>query len=103
MKSQLLPELKQVLKDLYREKLVNIILYGSQAKGTAKPYSDIDILVVLKDEISPFQEILRMAEITTDIGLKYDELISIFPISEIRFLSDTTPFLNSVKTQGICL
>ena len=103
MKSQLLPELKQVLKDLYREKLVNIILYGSQANGTAKPYSDIDILVVLKDEISPFQEILRMAEITTDIGLKYDELISIFPISEIRFLSDTTPFLNSVKNQGICL
>ena len=96
-------ELKQSLTELYQEKLVKIILYGSQARGTATTDSDVDILVVLKDEVSAFDEILRMAEITTTIGLKYDELISIFPIAESRFLAQLTPLLQNVKSQGIVL
>lgn len=96
-------ELKQSLTELYQEKLVKIILYGSQAKGMANTDSDMDILVVLKDEISAFDEILRMAEITTTIGLKYDELISILPIAESHFLSQSTPLLKNIKAQGLIL
>ena len=103
MNSNIFQELKQSLTYLYQEKLVKIILYGSQAKGTATTDSDVDILVVLKDEVSAFDEILRMAEITTTIGLKYDELISIFPIAESRFLAQLTPLLQNVKSQGIVL
>jgi hypothetical protein len=103
MNSNVFQELKQSLTDLYQEKLVKIILYGSQARGTATTDSDVDILVVLKDEVSAFDEILRMAEITTTIGLKYDELISIFPIAESRFLAQLTPLLQNVKSQGIVL
>lgn len=103
MNSNIFQELKQSLTDLYQEKLVKIILYGSQARGTATTDSDVDILVVLKDEVSAFDEILRMAEITTTIGLKYDELISIFPIAESRFLAQLTPLLQNVKSQGIVL
>lgn len=103
MNSNVFQELKQSLTELYQEKLVKIILYGSQAKGMATTDSDMDILVVLKDEVSAFDEILRMAEITTTIGLKYDELISIFPIAESRFLAQLTPLLKNIKSQGIVL
>ena len=103
MNSNVFQELKQSLTELYQEKLVKIILYGSQAKGTATTDSDVDILVVLKDEVSAFDEILRMAEITTDIGLKYNELISILPIAESHFLSQSTPLLKNIKAQGLIL
>ena len=103
MNPNVFQELKTSLADLYREQLVDVILYGSQARGTATKDSDMDILVILKDEVSAFDEILRMAEITTNIGLKYDELISIFPIAESLFLSQLIPLLKNIKSQGIIL
>ena len=36
---------QQGLKKLYGEQLDKIILFGSQARGDARPHSDIDILL----------------------------------------------------------
>jgi hypothetical protein len=40
---------QQGLKKIYGEQLEKIILFGSQARGDARPDSDIDILIVLKN------------------------------------------------------
>ena len=39
----ILEEFKTALKKLYGNKLKNIILYGSWARGKAKEHSDIDL------------------------------------------------------------
>ncbi|GAB4285398.1 MAG: hypothetical protein Fur0025_16940 [Oscillatoriaceae cyanobacterium] len=41
----ILSEIKTYLTSLYQERLADLLLYGSQARGDAKPESDIDILV----------------------------------------------------------
>jgi predicted nucleotidyltransferase len=51
--------LRRRFQVLYGERLVKLILYGSQARRDAGPYSDIDILVVLKSPVRPGQEIER--------------------------------------------
>lgn len=40
----------QILHDLFaeNEKIEQVILYGSRAKGTYKPFSDVDITIVGK-------------------------------------------------------
>ncbi len=96
-------ELHQSLKDLYSDRLVYLILYGSQARGTANPHSDLDIMVVLKGQILAYQEIIRMGEITTELSLKYNELISVFPISEENYLSQSTPLLKNIHQEGIII
>lgn len=40
-------KLPEALKDLYKDKLKAIILYGSVARGTALEESDVDILVLV--------------------------------------------------------
>ncbi|MGK7932372.1 MAG: nucleotidyltransferase family protein [Microcystaceae cyanobacterium] len=82
-------------------RLVYLILYGSQARGTANQNSDIDIMVVLKGKNSAYQEIIRMGEITTELSLKYNELISVFPIYEDNYLSQSTPLLKNIHQEGI--
>ena len=60
---KILQEFRQELEKLYGERLIKLVLYGSQARGDAKEDSDIDIMVVLKNPVSPGDEIFRMGEI----------------------------------------
>ena len=97
----LLSELHSELQKLYGDRLVKLVLYGSHARGEANPDSDIDVMVVLKPPVSSTSEILNMAEITTALSLKYQELISILPISEIDFYDKQTSLLYFVRQEGL--
>ena len=99
--SDLLQELHNSLKTLYEDRLIQLILYGSQARGEATEDSDIDVMVVLKSPVSPGIEILR-GEIKAMLNLKYDELISVLPISEEDFLFRKTPIEN-IPREGVII
>jgi len=47
----------------YDERLKDVILYGSMARGQAAPVSDIDLLVVLAPPVNYFVELRRLVEI----------------------------------------
>ena len=49
----ILAELRRRFDALYGERLLRMVLYGSQARGDAEPGSDIDVLVVLAGHVSP--------------------------------------------------
>ncbi|TET61045.1 MAG: nucleotidyltransferase domain-containing protein [Promethearchaeota archaeon] len=97
----ILKKFKVRLQNLYGNKFSRLILYGSYARGEFVEDSDIDLAIILKGEISPFKEIDRMSEITYDLVLKYDILISIHPVSEERYLLMKTPFLMNIREEGI--
>jgi uncharacterized protein len=42
----MLPRLRRRFEVLYGERLVRMVLFGSQAQGDAQPEPDIDVLVV---------------------------------------------------------
>lgn len=42
-------DFKQAMQDLYGDRLANVILYGSYARGDFYAESDVDFMVVLKD------------------------------------------------------
>lgn len=75
-------ELVKGLKNLYKDNLIQLILYGSKARGDAEDGSDIDILVVLKNMNSSFEEIQRIIEISAPICLEYDLVLEAMPEKE---------------------
>ena len=44
----ILTQLRSHFEQLYGDRLTQMVLYGSPARGDAHPDSDIDVLVVLK-------------------------------------------------------
>jgi uncharacterized protein len=99
----LLEELQQALKNFYGDRLIHLILFGSHARQQATEDSDIDILIVLQGPTSPGNEILRLSAIKTDLNLKYNELISVIPVSQLDYQTRSTPFLQTIDREGIIL
>jgi uncharacterized protein len=99
----IIKEIKDYFTSFYQDKLDRIILYGSQARKTANKYSDIDILIVLKNNINPYQEIDKTGIFVSNLCLKYDVVISRHFISQEKFSNNNTPFLFNIRQEGINL
>ena len=97
----ILKEFREKAEKLYGQKLKNIILYGSWAKGQATQDSDIDLAIVLDGEVAPGKEIDRLIDVITDINLKYAVLISVYPVSEKDYHTVKSPLLLNVRSEGL--
>ncbi len=66
---------RQYIKTLRDHKIAvwRLYLFGSHAKGTAQPDSDIDLAVFLDlDEIDGFDEDVRLMQLTRDVDLRIE-------------------------------
>lgn len=88
------------LGDLYGDRLVRVVLYGSQARGEAGPESDIDLLVVLRDMDSPWEELRYMDELLWQLSLTYDVTLSALPVTEPQFDQSDKPVLIEARSHG---
>jgi predicted nucleotidyltransferase len=100
MKSAL-AELRRRFEALYGERLVQMILFGSQARGDAEPGSDIDVLVVLRGEVSPCEEIARTIEDVADVSLYHNEVVSCVFVSEAQFERERSPLSLNIRREGV--
>lgn len=97
----LILELKKVIMELYKDRLVKIILYGSFARDEATLDSDIDIAVVLKGKVDKFQELDRLHDAMYPLAPEYEELISFYPISQEDLKDTEWPLHYHIQKEGI--
>ena len=100
---QALAEAHRRLDSLYGDRLVRLVLYGSQARGDARPDSDVDVLVILKDDFDLYAEIKRLTPIKLDLLEKYAVYFSFQPFTEISYQERQSPFMINVRAEGVQL
>jgi uncharacterized protein (UPF0332 family)/predicted nucleotidyltransferase len=102
VKDEILAIFVQSIRNQLDDRLKQVILFGSRARGDHTPDSDYDCLVVL-DEISPeVKDIID--EIAGELLYRYNTVFSIFPISEKKYRQQTyDPLLMNVRREGIIL
>ncbi|MCB9357497.1 MAG: nucleotidyltransferase domain-containing protein [Calditrichaeota bacterium] len=99
----ILAELKQRLTDLYGERLSQLILFGSQARGDATEDSDVDVLVVLEGEKETREEHERRLDIICDMNIKYGLLVVPHIMSAERYRTRNSPLILNVRHEGVGL
>ncbi len=96
----LVKRLKSYLKRKYKDRIKDVILYGSYARGEAKEDSDVDVIVVV-EKIDPTKVRKGISRFLFDLMLEQEELISVIVVSKKFFEEHSYPFLLNVKREGV--
>jgi predicted nucleotidyltransferase len=97
----ILKKCNQTLSNYYGEKFKGLILYGSLARGQADYFSDMDLLVLLKEPFNYFQELRTIVELLYPIQLESEYLISAKPAGKEEFESGKILLYRLAKREGI--
>ena len=94
----------KILRKKYQDKILQVVLFGSAARGEADEESDIDILVVLKNGNNKLKDEISMASFEPIL----DNNVILSPIVMDRRTFEwhkryKDPLYNSIKRDGIDL
>ncbi|MGH8555927.1 MAG: nucleotidyltransferase domain-containing protein [Methylococcales bacterium] len=98
----ILSKFRAALDDLYGSRIERIVLYGSRARGDARPDSDYDIVVFLKDLGDRWAESDRIALAAFRIISETGEVIHAMPYPAGSY-EERTPLMHELRREGIDL
>ena len=99
--SEILKALHSGLAEILGDQLEAIYLYGSHARGEATSDSDIDVLIVIRDDFDYGEMLDRTINFVADLSLEHDVVISRAFISKERFKHEMSPFLMNVRREAV--
>ena len=100
----LLKKMKTLLENTYSNLIVKIILFGSRVDGTARDYSDYDVLVVVSRTID-WKTKDSIRSLLYDLNIEYDILLSVQVISEpeLDTILGRQPFIQNAIETGVAI
>jgi len=99
----LVARVKDHLVQQYGDNITAVVLYGSHARGEARESSDIDLLVVVREHIPPQEVRASLSDLLLDILLEHEELVSVIVVPERLYNEYRSPFLLSVRQEGVAV
>ena len=95
-------QFRAAINELYGDRVERIVLFGSRARGDARPDSDYDVAVFLKDMQDRWDVFDRMAIIETNIIEKTGLVIHAMPYTAETY-KERTPLMHEIRREGIDL
>jgi len=99
-------ELSRNTQKIMGDRLRQIILYGSYARGDYNEYSDLDVMVLGDFDENEYKILeSQIDKAASDIGLEYDIIVSVMLSKETLFMSrlPISPFYRNVLTEGVAI
>jgi predicted nucleotidyltransferase len=93
---------RQALTEIYGNRLERVVLFGSRARGDARPDSDYDVAVFLRDMGDRFQELDRLAHLSTDLIDETGEVVNALAYRAGAY-NERTPLMREIRREGVDL
>ena len=90
-------------KVVYGEDVVEIILYGSYARGNSTEDSDIDIVALVRGSREDLQaKLKKIWDMSAELGLANDVIVSptVIPYDEFVKYKQTLPYYRNIAEEG---
>jgi predicted nucleotidyltransferase len=97
-----LSRFRAALDEAYGGRIERVVLFGSRARGDARPDSDYDVAVFLKGLDNFGQEAGRITEIETDILYHTGAVINAMPL-KAGSDRERTGFMGELRREGLDL
>ena len=97
-----LTRFRAALARMYGQRAERVVLFGSRARGDARPDSDYDIAVFIEGSGSFAEESARLATASTDILLDTGAVISATPFPAGGWRA-STGFMHELRKDGLDL
>jgi len=94
-------KLEQGLRELYGDRYRGLLLYGSYARGEARDWSDVDLLLLLEGPVDVVGEIINLESVKWPLALEADLALSVMPASHEDFERGKSYFLRAVRTEAV--
>jgi predicted nucleotidyltransferase len=102
MSDPIMSRFRAALDQIYGERIERVVLFGSRARGDARPDSDYDVAIFLKDLVGFGEEMGKIAEIETDILYDTGAVISALPLKAGSY-RDRTGLMQELLREGVDL
>lgn len=88
---------------VYGKDIVEIVLYGSYARGDYTGDSDVDLVAVVRGSRIDLQEKLKVIwDVSAELGLENDIIVSptVIPYDEFMKYKHTLPYYRNIAKEG---
>jgi predicted nucleotidyltransferase len=93
---------RKALDETYGPRLERVVLFGSRARGDARPDSDYDVAVFLRDMSNRDPELYRLADLSTRIIEETGAFVHAMPYCAGAY-NERTPLMREIRLEGIDL
>lgn len=96
----IIQELSAALRKKFGNHIMDIIIFGSRARGDYQEDSDYDVIALVDVKTRELRD--KIYEVTGDLGFAHNVTISIFVYEKERFEKDKyEPLFMNVRREGI--
>jgi uncharacterized protein len=98
-----LERFRTAVNEIYGDRVARVVLFGSRARGDARPDSDYDVAVFLRDMPDRFEEMNRLADISTAILYDTGEVFNAMPYRADTYNDPRMPLMHEIRREGVDL
>jgi predicted nucleotidyltransferase len=93
---------RAAVTEIYGDRVERVVLFGSRARGDARPDSNYDIVVFLRDIPDRAKELTRIAEVEADILFDTGAVLNALPLPAEAY-RERTGFMSELRRDGLDL